>query len=630
MPLRAGGRRHCCVSLIAAVSAATQSICAAPVNDPPYHSWSGGVGYWSDPGMWWPAVIPGQGSSATSGRVFIDRSNPISSKVLLDVNASIGRLRLDGHDTLVIHAGSTLTLNEGMLSFDNAGVVQIAGGGGNEQVTARLALAGSDDFHFRGDGRLVMTGPGAVIEGVHGSPHLTNVNHTIEGWGALGNGMLSMANFGKVVANVPFKSLTVTTSAGGLLNGGAMWAIDGGWLRLIDTDVANHDGLIGADHGSFVELDGSMIDGGVLATNGNGLIRNMIAPAHWQNLVNDGRYMLGPTELQLQGAIRNDGFIDAVGDLTATLPASTIRLVPGESGQVAIEGTGILTLLSCEIVAGGSWEPAQLTHGAEHTIRGEGFIGDGDVSIVNDGVIVADGQNLLRFDPGPGRSLANFGTLRAVGTAGIAIYTGSFFNGGLVDVHDGSRLLMVPGSVAQNNTGGILVGGHWRVEGHQVPAQLILNGSNILVNAADVSLVGPVSKFPKMDSVASNSGAFRLLAGRHFSTHGYFLNWGELLVESDSSLHVNGTFENKAGATLELQLSNCKPQCELVCVGGVAKLGGKLRLIVDAPLPPGTTVDLIAAETVLGQFSIVDAPPGITVSYAATGVSATVTGLAIP
>lgn len=581
---------------------------ANPKHGKVYH-WGGGDGLWSDATRWRPSGVPGAEKNAIFDRVRIEKARNGASHVQLDVDASVAMLRIGEIDGLFIESGRTLTISDGQ-PICNAGLLHLDYG-------ARLTLSGQKHHHLFGGGRLVIAGENAAIDGTDGASSLTITEQTIEGNGRLGQGRLRIVNHGEVLANVPFQHLVVHAADDGLANHGTMRSAGGGWLGLYDTHVANNCGLIAAGHGSFVELDGSTIEGGWLSTEGSGVLRNMERPVHLRDVIIDGRYMLGPTELALEGTIRNDGLIEVVGSLTfcGGIQTSGIRIVPGATGRAQLIGPGEMTLLGVEIYADGMAQPGELVHGSNHTIRGEGFIGAGDLSIFNEGTIIADGNEMLRLNPGPGRHFVNNGSLLCIGGAGAGIFSGTFENNGTVQVRDGSRLQMIPGAVAANNAGGILVGGQWRVEGNLVPATLVLNGANILVNAAHVSLVGPVSQFPRLDSISSNNGTLELLKGRVFTTLGDFANVGHLVISAESTLEVRGSFQNKGYSTFEARLTDTLAQRALIIVDGAASLYGTLKITIDEDLPPGTIINLISANKVTGKFSNVQAPAGMEVKY---------------
>lgn len=590
--------------------------------EPVSYNWVGNLGTWSLAHNWWPEAVPGQ-SSAHADRVNIRRGQfHTPPHVVLDVHATVASVRIGDLSELAI-AGQTLILT-GATPVVNAGTIRLTAG----DIPARVLLAGNHEFKFIGGGRLKLSDANASLEGLLGHERLNVMEQTIEGYGKLGNERLTITNRSQIVANEFMRALNITAGSGGLTNNGTLRAVNGGWLRLIDTFIDNRHGVISAAQGSFVEIDGSQIEGGLLTTQGNGVIRNMDQAAQLRSVTLDGRFMLGPTELWIREDIWNAGLIEVVGDLALAnpnIPASTIFLVPDYLGDVEMNGSGVLTMLSCEIIAGGPAAPAQLINAAQHTIRGQGTFGRGDLSVRNDGLMVADGNGLLRFDLGFGRTLNNVGTIQTTGQAGAAVLTGAFLNQGTLDVREGSCFALFPGVIASNNSGGMLVGGTWRIEGHDVPAHILLNGANILMNAGDVSLIGPAAQFPRLNSISSNSGILRLLKGHEFPTLGGFFNWMDLTIDSSSAIKVNGTFNNKSAATLDVFVTGqqSKPAC--VDATGTAVLGGTLRITLapDAVMPPGTTVTVVRALARNGTFANIIAPPGVTVTYTGNSVVAT-------
>ncbi|WP_441229190.1 T1SS-143 repeat domain-containing protein [Tardiphaga sp. 215_C5_N2_1] len=161
-------------------------------------------------------------------------------------------------------------------------------------------------------------------------------------------------------------------------------------------------------------------------------------------------------------------------------------------------GGGTVTLSdSSSNVIFGSADDVTLTN-VDNTISGAGQLGDGHLTLVNEGTIVADGSNALVIDTGD-NAVINTGTLEATGTGGLNVHS-DVVNNGLVWANGGD--LDFDGNVT--GSGSALLSGHASIELGGVFNEHILfdgtaEGTLVLDHSADFG--GLVSGFDGNDTI---------------------------------------------------------------------------------------------------------------------------------
>jgi hypothetical protein len=141
--------------------------------------------------------------------------------------------------------------------------------------------------------------------------------------------------------------------------------------------------------------------------------------------------------LPVSGIVDNHGaiLIDSTGDET------DLELV---QHGVSLQGGGVLTLSdNAGNVIFGSDTDVTLTN-VDNTISGAGQIGDGQMTLVNEGSIIATGSNALVIDTGA-NTIVNSGTLEAAGSGGLALHS-DVANDGVLWANGGN--LTVDGDVS--------------------------------------------------------------------------------------------------------------------------------------------------------------------------------------
>ncbi|MGA2017382.1 MAG: hypothetical protein ABSH26_10515, partial [Opitutaceae bacterium] len=422
------------------------------------------------------------------------------SNVTLD-GSTLGALTING--TLLAGPGTQATVTGTII--DN-GEVQMVGGGGANSV---LFLTGN--LTLQGTGPLTMSYSGsgagqAYIEQGLGGLTLTNKT-TIQGQGVLGNGALAVVNDGTINANVSGATLLLNAS-GGVTNSGLLEATGGGTLDVNSITVQNAGENITAGSGSTVDLTDATIVGGTLNNNSGGTLQvvgntTLDASSHGAMTIN-GPLSAGPgTTITTAGTLVNNGAMQLVG-------GSGANMVVQLSGDTTLQGTGSVTLgysgsgagqVYIEQIEGG----VTLTNNT--TIQGQGVLGNGALTLLNDGTInsnVSGGTILLNASGG----VTNSGLLEATGggtlnissitvqNAGENITAGS---GSTVDLTDAT----IVGGTLNNNSGGTL--------------QVVGNATFDASSHGAITINGPISAGPGTTITAAgalvNNGAMQLVGG---------------------------------------------------------------------------------------------------------------------
>lgn len=528
------------------------------------------------------------------------------------VMQTAGSATLDG---VTISSGSTYTggLNSTtnlLGTITNNGTLQLNAGSGNNtilNVANNVTLGGGGTVNLNsGDNN-----GNVYIQQSGGSFTLTNTDNTIQGYGHIGNGGLTVLNEsqGIISANSTAGTLTLDGS-GGVTNQGKLQATGGGTLQ-ISTAVNNAGGTILANTGSTVNVS-STITGGTLTTNGTGVMQTN-GSATLQNLtLSSGSTYAGggSTTTAFLGTITNQGNFQFTG-------GNGVNTFLNISNNVSLDGGGTLTLNSRDNngrafiqQSGGSFT---LTN-TNNTIQGYGTIGNGGLTVVNgaNGTLLANvsGQTLVVNGSG---GLSNSGTMKAT-------------NGGTLQVT----------SPLSNFSGGALTGGTYAVNGTAGVSTLQLaslgnSGGEITVNAATITLDGKNANVNFVDNagknalsnLSNNQGNLNIEGGYTFNApNSNFVNSGDVLVTEASTFQMqNGTQYIQSSGEIQVdgQLAATLVQINggilaggngstpgivtgNVTNGGTVQAGDNLAVPVD---PPGT-LNILGDYHQLGGASLIE------------------------
>jgi T1SS-143 domain-containing protein len=155
--------------------------------------------------------------------------------------------------------------------------------------------------------------------------------------------------------------------------------------------------------------------------------------------------------LPLSGTVDNSGTIH----LNSSGSETNLEIV---QHGATLQGGGTLVLSdSAENVIFGSDASVTLTN-VDNTISGAGQLGEGHLTLINDGMIIATGDNALVIDTGA-NTVDNSGTLEALGAGGLLVHS-DILNDGLLWAN-GSELTL-DGNVS--GSGSALISGNGTLE----------------------------------------------------------------------------------------------------------------------------------------------------------------------
>src|SRR3984957_18600248 len=558
------------------------------------------------------ATLEFYGGSWTNTTGTITAANGSTVLLLASVSITGGTLSTTGTGVIDDGAGQNVYLtnvtNSGTYNILNNAATIVSGTITNTGTinleaagnTTELDLAANTTFKGKGD---IILGSGATnyILGT-GGVTLTN-EQTIEGAGNVGDGSLKITNTDVIDANVNGGTLILQAdgSVAASTNTKTLEATNGGILEFYGGKwTQTRAGTIAAATGSTVNLAaGVSITGGTLNTVGTGTINDVAGQTiYLTNLTNNGTYnILNNATTVISGTITNNGTIN----LLASGNATELDL----AANTTITGTGAVVLGSgsTNYILGGSG--VVLTN--DSTIEGAGNIGDGALTITNNGTLDANvtGANLV-IAPGNGgftnyngttntltggTYIANGGNLTFAGSAtgittlsanvieenggqiidtngninalaGLTSITssgslttdvnftdhGAFSNAGSLTILKGTSFTV--GSLSQISSGTLTAGTY------VLDANLSLSGAtqSITTNAANLTLAGGTienaNNTNALAALATNSGSLALANDATFTTKSNFSNTGTLPVGKGNTFTVNGTLAQVSGSTL--------------------------------------------------------------------------------
>jgi Dockerin type I domain len=468
--------------------------------------------------------------------------------------------------------GGTI-VNDALITLESSG-----------NVTALLIE--TNPTTFTGTGEIVMGGnfQNRISGQSFDLDFVNDVDHVIRGSGQIGLNVIDLVNHGLIQADNPAAPLQVDlrNGTGENKNNAVMEAVNGATMTLLNSGIDNTLGLIRADTNSFVDLSGSTILGGELATVGSGLMR-VTESSTLQNLASTARIsILNNVTATVSGTITNQGqmLLNAVGNLTSLNIASNPTTLAG-SGEVVM-GSSVNNRIS-----GQSFD-IDLVNAAGHVIRGSGQIGLNVIDIVNQGLLIADDAVGMSIDQR--NTFSNGGLIRVMDDGAMTIQAGPFTTSGTVQV-DAGRTLTRVGNFDQ--TGGVTT----------------VDGALTLTSSGAVNLSGG-----------------GILAGDG-QVGGNVNNTGGAVIPGHSagSLSLLNNYTQGAGGAYFAQIGGEVPGAghDLLAVTGTATLAGELVVtrINDFRPTPGAAFTILTAAARVGQFdSITSCGFPVDVIYTPTSV----------
>jgi fibronectin-binding autotransporter adhesin len=431
-------------------------------------------------------------------------------------------------NSLTISAGTTLnvldnqSISLGAGTITNNGTINENSTGDNTfiNITGATTLAGTGSINMSAHTQNYIQGGGT----------LTN-QETIQGSGNLGNGDITLVNNGIIDANQSAASLTIDAN-GGATNTKTLEATAGGTLIFLSNSVTNTGTaatILATGTGSIVDFNDVAINGGTLTTSSGGLMQ-----AYDNTLLNGITLSSGSTlnvldnnTVDINGTITNKGtinenstgdntFITLVGNTTLTTPG---KLVLSAHSQNYINGSFTLT--------------------NQGTISGEGHIGNGDLTLVNTGSILANetGTNApstLLIDTGAGGFSNSSGT-----------------KNGILNVSAKNTLIIEGGPFSNmNTTTGTLTGGVYDATGTLEFAAgtmgIVTNDATIALTSATGAILNTSeSNASALSGFTTNGtkGSFSV-ASQKFTDANDFTNQGTLTAGSGGTIDLTGGLTN--------------------------------------------------------------------------------------
>ncbi|MBB3285275.1 MULTISPECIES: VCBS domain-containing protein [unclassified Rhizobium] len=151
------------------------------------------------------------------------------------------------------------------------------------------------------------------------------------------------------------------------------------------------------------------------------------------------------------------GTLDNTGSIHLASTGSETALEIVQHGLTLTGGGTVILSDDTHNVIFGSGDGVTLTN-VDNTISGAGQLGDGHLTLVNEGTIIANGSHALVIDSGA-HAVSNTGTLEAIGTGGLDIHS-DVVNNGVVWANGGN--VNLEGNVS--GSGIVLVSGHAGLE----------------------------------------------------------------------------------------------------------------------------------------------------------------------
>ncbi len=536
-------------------------------------------------------IIGGTLSSLSGGTLGVGWPFGGASATLDGLTAGAINLHTDGlgGNTWTIFSGGT-TYMQG--TINNNGNIQLSGGG-----YGGANLVFNTNTTLQGGGTVTMGGNGYnyLSQGVSGVT-LTNVDHTIQGYGQIGVNGLSVINQATIDANVSGGTLSLN-GGGAFTNSSLLEATNGGTLAIYN-DIANAGANITANGAtsSVLVYNNAVIAGGTLnSLNGGTLGVGSGSPtldgltAGSLTLYTDGSggntwNISSGQATSMQGTIINNGNIQLSGGGygPSNLGFNANTTLQG-GGTVTMAGNGY-NYLSQPV--GGSYT---LTN-VDHTIQGSGYIGGNGLSVVNGtaGTILANGGGTLHIDGGG--SLTNNGTLQA---------------------NAGSTLQMSANYILTNFSGSTLAGGTYFANNGTLGLNLGSNeGGEIATNAATIHIFGADANF--FDAYSNNAlsnlsnntstGSFTVDGGAAFDADADgFTNAGAVLVGSGSSFSTSGDYIQTGGTTQDEGTLTASLLSILGgTLSGTGTVDGNVTIGAGGTLSPG---DAPGEITIMGNYT---------------------------
>ena len=206
-----------------------------------------------------------------------------------------------------------------------------------------------------------------------------------------------------------------------------------------------------------------------------------------------------------------------------------------------------------------------------------------------------------------GYDFFNKGFFQKSAGTGTSTMTCALTNTGTISVYSGTLDFSSNVNDVSNST---LTEGTWNV--YNGATLTFDNASTINTNQADVTLRGPNSTFPPINSLSDNQGSFSLFALRQFVTAGALSNEGDLSLDAGTTLHVTGAF-TASGTNSSLAITVGGTATSGATSPGILQVNGAATVAGNLSVAFSSTATLPALSDTL---TIVSATAPVTGSFA--------------
>ena len=571
-------------------------------------NWIGGKGNWSVSTNW-SAGLPVSTSDVTI--------TSLGSAVTEDISATVNTLTVGSGDSLVTNNNVDLTIDRATITNSGAMVLNSIGN------TTELVIAGTTTT-LSGGGTLALSNSTANFILGNGTSTLVNANNTILGAGNIGDNNLTLNNEGTIMASGS-AGLTVnplgtqTASSPGLTNTGTLESSLGSTLALVDGLVQNSSGATNGTiqtNSGILQITTSTVNGGTVAVNGGSLqlSSSTVTPAGTVAMTGVSSLFVNNNSV-LNAAVTNSGtgvietstggfFANTISG-NVTNPAGGQVIVGNNTGLVlsgsTVTNTGTIELNSIgnttELEFGGTTTTlsgggtvtfsnttanfifgtgASTLVNADNTILGAGNLGNNDLTLNNQGTIMASGSAGLTLNP-LGTQTANSPGLTNTGTLESSLGSTLALVDGLVQNSSGAT----NGTIQTNNgvvqiTTSTVNGGTVAVNG----GSLQLSSSTVTPGGA-VSMTGVSSLFLNNNSTLNAAVSNSVNGVIETSTGGFFSNTisgnvtnpagGQVIVGNNTGLVLSGSTVTNTGS---IELASIGNTTELEFGGTTTTLSG--------------------------------------------------------
>ncbi len=292
---------------------------------------------------------------------------------------------------------------------------------------------------LRIDGPVTLSGSGAIVASnsqanrmysANGS-RLTNASgHTIRGAMQLGLNLMSITNNGLIEA-IGNQGITIDADGNGFDNNNLVRANSGSSLTISATPFDNTGAVIHAQDGSVLNINSSTVLSGTLTSAGSGYLN--FHSSELNSVTNNADLRLPNNNTD---ALRNTLVNNATLNLNSAGNITDLRII----GPVTISGPGAIVASNSQANRFYSDNSGRLTNAAGHSIRGAMQLGLNLMSITNNGLIEAIGNQGITIDADV-NGFDNNNLVRANTGSVLTISATPFDNtGAVIHAQDGSVL----------------------------------------------------------------------------------------------------------------------------------------------------------------------------------------------